>query len=125
MTQAQLIAAMLAAAAPVTKHYWTDLGHDAKLLADAEPGDSFLWAPYESGSRIIVLHRGDKPNKRANEIFDAMQSQDGDHAQWHRIVVRPGDGGVILPLCSEDARADAKGASNAAQTTPFVSELHM
>ena len=73
MTCAELIAKMLETAAPVTRHYWTDLFHDADLIAKAADGDVFLWAPVECGSRIITLWRGDRPNKLAASLNQAMR----------------------------------------------------
>jgi hypothetical protein len=87
MKTAQVIAQMLEIAHPIVKAYHGDLRHDARLIADAAPDAAFLWAPVANGSRIIVLRRGDKPNVRAAEIFDAMtgHGRQGEVEHWYLI----------------------------------------
>lgn len=131
LSQAHLIAAMLENAAAVTRHYWTDLRHDAALIANAQDGDVFLWAPYESGSRIVVLWRGDRPNTRAASIFSAMQeaqkrsSATAPPLAWFRITISP-ELCSMTPVAADDACAECWGALRTAEDgRASVSELHM
>lgn len=131
LSQAHLIAAMLENAEPVVKAFHGDLRHDAKLIANAQDGDVFLWAPYEHGSRIVVLWRGDRPNTRAASIFSAMQeAQKASSATaaplaWFRITISP-ELCSMTPVTADEACGECWGALRTAETgRAAVSELHM
>jgi hypothetical protein len=124
MTRSQLLVAMFEAAAPVVRSYWTDLRHDARLIDEAEPNSTFLWTPRESGTFIVLLERGLRPNSRAVEIFSAMNAQESG-LQWHSIRLFPQTCSIV-PVLAEDALAMAKVASDrAANSADHVSELHI
>jgi hypothetical protein len=124
MNQAQLIVAALEAAKDTVRHYWTDIRHDARLFAEAEPGTAFLWAPYESGTRIVVLMRDFRPNKRAAETFRAMDSL-GSLA-WHIVRIKS-DGCDFEPITCDAAKvaANAMETLAAMRGVEAVSELHL
>jgi len=125
LTRAHLITALLDAAEPVVKAYHGDLRHDARVIADAAPGDSFLWAPRESGTFIIVLARGERSNKRGAELFDIMDKQYAG-LDWHLLTVEDGAGCAISPLVTGNARDLAVGHTRRAESgSPAVSEVHM
>lgn len=85
MTQADVIVEMLNVSKDVIKHYWTDISHDAKLIAEAKTGDTFLWAPYTHGTRIILISRGKNFNDRAKSSFEAMNTS--EVTQWYHITI--------------------------------------
>lgn len=124
MNTAQAIAKMIETAAPVTKAYWNDIAADACLLAYAPDTSTYLWSPVECGSRIILLQRGDAPNARAAELFDAMRPH---VTQWYYICVDMGD---FAPVSYEDAEMSAQAASQRAYNArdageEYVSEIHL
>lgn len=125
MTRLELVVAMLNVAAPVVRSYFTDLSHDVKLVVDAEAGSTFLWAPREGGSYIVLLQREALANIRAAELFSAMNSQERG-LQWYNIRVGGGKSCAIEPVTSEDACILAWAAKRSAEaTTDHVSEVHL
>lgn len=127
MTQAQLIAAILGHAKDVVKHYWADLTHDARLIADAKPGSTFVWAPRESGTFVVLLQREGQPNTEANHLFGLFSKSSDAPKQWYYLSV--GQAGE----CRVDAIPQEEAALAAAEATKrafcnkanAVSEIHM
>lgn len=127
MTRAQLISQLLDAAKDVVKSYWTDLTHDVRLIAEAENGSSFLWAPREYGSFIILLQRSGRPNQRAAGLFATFNGSEAE-LHWHRIVLRGDPNGDMFDLIPADrAQQAANAMTDLARIDPSqaVSELHM
>lgn len=125
MTRAQLIAALLDECAPIIRDYWTDVRHDARLISNAPEGSTFLWSPYKSGTRIILLQRGGKPNERAASIYSAMMAQ-RDNLTWFYASVGQADECALTPQTNEDACVGAWEATRRAEgAREKVSELHM
>jgi hypothetical protein len=124
MNTAQVIAAMIDAAAPVISAYWTDIAHDARYIADAPAGSTFLWAPYEHGTRLVTVERAGKPNLAAAEAFDAMQGaqaiskRDADALKWFALTVYAGGDWTFAKIPAYDAQAAVMGAAAAARQTP-------
>lgn len=129
MNHAQLIAHMGEVAKPVIEAYWTDFTHDARLIADAPRGSTFLWAPYKHGTRVIVLGRGERPNIRAASIFSAMQDNAKTASDtplaWHCLRVE-GDDSAMALCTADEACAEAWNATRKAECDPrHISELNM
>lgn len=83
-----LFDALAKIAAPVTTHFKSDFEvHDAKVILALQPGDVILWTPHASGSHLIVLERGWRPNACAKEHFDAVGSTYGANLPWHVVQV--------------------------------------
>lgn len=123
MTKAEIIIAMLDAAAPVIQSYWTDVRHDARLIAELPDASAFLWGPRAHGTHIVLLSRDESPNERAAELFAAMK----DVPQWYYICANMGD---FAKVSLDDAAASAIGATRRASDAKrngetFVSEVHM
>jgi hypothetical protein len=125
MTQAQLIAAMLQAAAPVVQAFHSDLAHDARLIADAKPGDVFMWAPYEHGSRVVVLWRERRPNLKAAEMLAAFNEASSKPLVWFIACVRAGE--CTLTACAPEAAISEAELTTrlARQSSNPVSEINM
>lgn len=126
MNRAQLISKLLDAAKPIVKHYWTDLTHDVRLIAEAESGSSFLWAPREMGSFIILLQREGRPNTRAAGLFTTFNGSESG-LSWHRIILMDPDYSKFDLIPAERASSIAKAVTSLAEAHPdsAVSELHM
>lgn len=120
MSKADIIVSMLDAAAPVVKSYWTDLGHDARLINASAPGDTFLWAPREGGSHIIVLWRGINPNRKAAELYAAMTS---GVRQWYYIEL--GQVRSVFETVDDASILIDKVKREASTGVRFISEIHM
>jgi hypothetical protein len=120
MNAAQILTAMLDAAAPVVKSYWTDIRHDARLISEAPATSAFLWAPYEMGTRIVMLQHGDMPNAMAAELFAAMDRP--STPQWYYVCVGMGD---FAPVSREDAQTSALGATQRATDAKAAGEAFL
>lgn len=93
MNNADIYAEMAKVAEPVIEHYHDDFRkHDRKIISEASDGDVFLWAPRKCGSHLILVCRGQVPNKSARTHFEAVRSLEPD-LDWHGIPV--GQHGIV------------------------------
>ncbi len=125
-----LFDALAKIAAPVIRAFKSDFEvHDAKLIFALQPGDVILWAPYDSGSHLIVLERAWRPNERAKEHFDAVDSIYGARLSWHVVQVMHSRRWRLKKV--RDARAYVESINDrvirqrAAASPEVVREIHL
>lgn len=130
MTRAELISKLLDTAHGVCHAYYSDCRHDVRQIAQAEPGDVFMWRPYKMGTHFLTVWRDIKPNRKAAHMFHVMQScnRSAGYAEdgWRLIRIGSVDCAMI-ELTSDEAASRAWEALRESEKpcTVSVSEIHL
>ena len=107
-----------AIAAPIVKHYHSDLEHDRLSFERAAAGHAFLWAPRECGTQLVSIWPApadcdaapaqelldhDKAAAGAVEWFDAAESCFA-RLQWYLVRCDGNGAGSIRKIATTAAR---------------------
>lgn len=113
----QLYAAAALIAAPIVKHYQTDLTkHDCEAFEGAESGHCFLWAPRECGTQLVSVWKAPAADcdgeslyqhvqqcRGAVDWFSASESAFGA-LQWYLVQCDGAGAGSIRKISTSAAR---------------------
>lgn len=118
MTEHRIYEQLAALAAPVVKHYETDLTHhDRNALECSSAGDIAFWSPRECGTHFIwadlkswrAMKRFESAAERAHSInwFDACVDSASGYPprKWYRLDFECRGHGTVREVTESEARA--------------------